>query len=183
MRIRSSVTLIAALLCAVLSATSSMAQTEDKSPWRPDEAWEGVIGGGLASIERLTALLALSPEQQSRLKTIQQEEAKKSRPLVKRADDALAHFDRLIDAPQRDAEAMEKALSDVRQTAAALAAAESTAFERVKAVLTPAQLDKIESEAKSWTTPTATVERGGKARHVAPAPTRPAEKKAVRRRR
>jgi len=180
---RSSIALIAATLCAVLLAAPSLAQTEDKSPWRPDEAWEGVIGGGLASIERLTALLGLSTEQQARLKTIQQEEVKKSHLLVKQADEALARFDRLIDAPQRDAEAMEKALTDVRQTATALEAAEKAAFERVKAVLTPAQLDKIESEAKSWGAPATAGERTAKSGPVAPAPTRPAQKKQVPRRR
>lgn len=92
--------------------------------------------------------LGLTDEQKTQWKAIHEQEHTTAEPLRKAAGEARAAFHQAMESEAADAATLGQAALAMRNAQQALQAHQKATFERVKAILTPEQLAKVEEMEK-----------------------------------
>jgi Spy/CpxP family protein refolding chaperone len=133
-------TLTATLAAIAMSGTIAVvhAQTRGPGPGRsfgPDFGPDG---------HRLAELLGLSEEQQSQLKAMREKDREANKPLLEAARQAHQTFRDALEAESPDPTAVGEAALAMHAAEKKLGDARKAAFERMKSILTPDQIAKLE---------------------------------------
>jgi Spy/CpxP family protein refolding chaperone len=137
------ITVGALALAALGFGFSAMAQGPERhghGPGGPDS------GPGFGPpIERMAEQLGLSDPQKDQLEALRAKHQQSGKPLLAAARQARDTFEKALDAENADAAQVGRAALAMKAARDKVEAAHKAAFEEWKAVLTPEQLEKLES--------------------------------------
>ena len=134
-------TLTAALTSLAVVGALAVAQAQGPGAPPPGPGFGpelGPFGHGL------TELLGLSAQQQAQLKAMRETHHEASKPLIESARQAREAFRAALEAESPDPTAVGEAALAMHAAEKELKAARQAAFEQMKSILTPDQLQKLE---------------------------------------